>query len=94
MHLISVRDVPPPLQVRDPITLQIFTDPVVLPGDGETYERAALQEWLKVHGTSPITGEKVAWEGVDFPPNIAMKQKVIPHSLCCTPVLLLNIIAR
>ncbi len=37
-----------------PITLQMFHDPVVA-GDGHTYERAAIVQWITEHGTSPIT---------------------------------------
>jgi hypothetical protein len=37
-----------------PITLQMFRDPVVA-GDGQTYERAAIVQWITEHGTSPIT---------------------------------------
>ena len=41
-----------------PITRELFRNPVTLQ-DGITYEFQAIQEWLKNHVTSPITGEKV-----------------------------------
>lgn len=37
-----------------PITQQIMTDPVT-DRDGNTYERSAITEWLRMHNTSPIT---------------------------------------
>lgn len=36
------------------ITYQTMTDPVV-DGDGHTYEREAIVQWLRVHHTSPMT---------------------------------------
>lgn len=39
-----------------PITHEIFIDPVILEGDGYTYERTAIEKWLESHSTSPATG--------------------------------------
>lgn len=36
------------------LTLQLFVDPV-MDAEGNTYERAAIEEWIKKKGTSPIT---------------------------------------
>lgn len=36
-----------------------MVDPVLFPGDCETYERAAIAEWLERHGRSPLTGQPV-----------------------------------
>jgi len=33
-----------------------MVDPVVT-ADGHTYERAAIEQWLRVHDTSPMTGQ-------------------------------------
>ena len=38
------------------ITCERLVDPVLAP-DGHTYERAALEQWLKQSRTSPMTGE-------------------------------------
>lgn len=38
-----------------PITYELMRDPVVL-SDGHTYEKSAIEEWLKKHGKSPLTG--------------------------------------
>lgn len=42
--------------LKCPITGELFEDPV-MGSDGHTYERAVIVEWLKKHGTSPITRE-------------------------------------
>lgn len=39
-----------------PITYEIMQDPVIAP-DGRTYERANIEEWLRIHGSSPFTRE-------------------------------------
>ncbi|RYE14243.1 MAG: U-box domain-containing protein [Sphingobacteriaceae bacterium] len=39
-----------------PITHQPIQYPVVGP-DGHTYEKDAIESWLQVHGTSPVTRE-------------------------------------
>lgn len=36
-----------------PITQELMTDPVVDP-DGNSYERSAIEAWLKNNSTSPI----------------------------------------
>ena len=46
-----------------PISLEIMEDPVVA-GDGFTYDKANIEEWLKNNSTSPIT-------------NIVMKSKIL-----------------
>jgi hypothetical protein len=38
---------------RCPITHELMTDPVIDP-DGNSYERSAIENWLKQHATSPI----------------------------------------
>ena len=37
-----------------PLTLDIMTDPVV-DHEGNTFERAAIEAWIREHETSPIT---------------------------------------
>ena len=39
-----------------PITKQLMTDPVFTM-DGQTYERSAIEAWLRNHDTSPATGK-------------------------------------
>ena len=45
-------------QVRCPITLEVMKDPV-LASDGHTYERAAIEDWLRTHDTSPMTNARL-----------------------------------
>lgn len=47
-----------PEKYRCSITLKIMIDPVVA-ADGHTYEREAIEEWLKSHDTSPKTNLKL-----------------------------------
>ena len=46
---------PPPDELLCPITLCVMTDPV-LAMDGHTYERAAIEDWLRRSRDSPRTG--------------------------------------
>ena len=39
-----------------PITLALFVDPVQTVR-GQTYERAAIEDWFTTHKTDPMTGE-------------------------------------
>lgn len=43
-----------PSEFLCPITQSIMTDPVMC-GDGYTYERSAITQWLQSHSTSPMT---------------------------------------
>ena len=46
----------PPDELCCPITLQLFQDPVKTL-HGQTYERAAIEDWLESKSTDPMTGE-------------------------------------
>ena len=52
-----------------PITLELMVDPVVA-ADGRTYERAAIEEWLSEHDTSPLTN--LALPTKQLRPNLAL----------------------
>ena len=41
-----------------PITQELMRDPVFTM-DGQTYERSAIEEWLKTNDTSPATGKRL-----------------------------------
>ena len=45
-------------------------DPVLC-ADGHSYERAAITAWLKMHGTSPVTGAPVVERNLT--PNFTMR---------------------
>ncbi|CAF3613586.1 unnamed protein product [Rotaria socialis] len=59
--------------VSCPITLSLFRDPVVAQ-DGHTYERAAIEEWIRKNGTSPFTNKQISLE--HLVPNYAIKKIV------------------
>ncbi|CAF1446772.1 unnamed protein product [Adineta steineri] len=58
-----------------PITLELFRNPVVAQ-DGHTYERQAIEEWIRKYGTSPLTNQQLSLEHLVS--NYAIK-KVIDH---------------
>ncbi len=57
--------------LRCPITMELFRDPVLAP-DGNTYEKQAIEEWVRNHGTSPMTLEPLSIE--QLYPNRIIKQ--------------------
>ena len=60
-----------------PLTLEPFVDPVILAGDGHTYERAAVTTWLDTGRlTSPTTGEKLDAGGDVLITNHAVKKTI------------------
>ena len=57
-----------------PITLRVMEDPVLLKADGMSYEKAAITEWLRSHGRSPLNR---APAGVaDLVPNRALRTAI------------------
>ncbi len=60
-----------------PLTMEMMRDPVMT-ADGQTYERAATEEWFALgRRTSPLTGDELP--STNFFPNIALR-KVIRES--------------
>lgn len=57
-----------------PITHLIFLNPVLLHGDGITYEKQALEKWLKINKKSPMTGKII--KETTFSVNYSMKHVV------------------
>ncbi len=63
---------PGPVQdsFRCPITQDVMVDPVIVTETGHTYERSAIEQWLRTHNTDPKTNVRL------------MSKKLIPnHSL-------------
>lgn len=56
-----------------PITLEPLEDPVIA-SDGVTYERVAIEAWIRENGTSPQTREALRIE--DLVPNRALRDMV------------------
>ena len=48
-----------PEELLCPILQSLMTDPVITE-DGFTYERSAIEHWLKDHDTSPKTGKEAS----------------------------------
>lgn len=46
----------PPNDYECPILMELMSDPVIC-ADGFSYERSAIEKWLRQHGTSPTTNE-------------------------------------
>ena len=59
----------PPPEFFCPITREIMEVPVVLVGDGHTYERSAIVRWLSIRATSPMTNESLAMDPEAPPPH-------------------------
>lgn len=55
----------PPYDFVCPITQEPMVDPVVI-ADGHTYERGAIEEWMRRNATSPKTGQRLDYN-VIFP---------------------------
>lgn len=66
-----------PDEFKCPITTEIMLDPVIAM-DGHTYEREAIELWLGLHRTSPMTNEEMPSNAVV--PNRNLK-KLIQASL-------------
>ncbi|KAL3144209.1 hypothetical protein ABBQ32_003989 [Trebouxia sp. C0010 RCD-2024] len=54
-----------------PLTKVVLQDPVIL-ADGHTYERNAVEEWLQLRDTSPVTGAVLPHKRML--PNVLIKQ--------------------
>jgi hypothetical protein len=53
-----------------PITLEVMTDPVIA-ADGITYERTAIEDWLRTHNTSPLTNTPLTSKSLT--PNLVVR---------------------
>ena len=53
-----------------PLTLEPMQDPVVT-CDGQTYERGAIEQWLRQSSTSPLTGQQLPHLGLA--PNVVLR---------------------
>jgi uncharacterized protein YegL len=56
-----------------PISAQLMTDPVI-DKDGISYERSAIEEWIQLKGTSPMTRSPLRLQ--DLTPNRALKDAI------------------
>ena len=65
-------NIPPDFEC--PILMEAMIDPVIC-SDGFSYERAAIEEWLRRHGTSPKTNEVLP--NKNLIPNKTLKAAII-----------------
>lgn len=56
-----------------PITEEIFINPVMI-DDGNTYEKDAIEVWLKNHNTSPTTNSTLSSK--DVMPNLTLQRLI------------------
>ncbi len=61
------------------VCLQVVMVEPVIAADGHTYERAALEEWLLQHVTSPVTGDFLPH--MRIVPNILIKSAIQTNRL-------------
>ena len=53
----------------------------VIAADGHTYERSAMQHWLKGSSISPVTGDKLSH--TRFVSNVLVKSALAQHACSC-----------
>lgn len=58
------------INIRNLVIIFFFF--VVIAADGFTYERSAIENWLKSNDCSPMTNEKLAHKNLD--PNLLIKE--------------------
>ena len=63
----------PPNEYLCPITMTTMKDPVIL-SDGFTYERCAIEQWLKANQKSPMTNQTL--ENENLTPNRQLKKLI------------------
>ncbi len=56
-----------------PISYELMKDPVIA-GDGQTYERDKIVQWLSQHDDSPLTRQPMAKTLI---PNVKAKQTIV-----------------
>ena len=64
---------PPPEQFVCPLTLELMEDPVFT-ADGQVYERAPIERWLRLKNSSPLTGARLAHK--ELVPAISLRQLI------------------
>lgn len=62
-----------PDEFECPITKMVMEDPVIA-ADGRSYERSAIEEWLELHTTSPMTNKVLSHRWLT--PNLALKNLI------------------
>jgi ubiquitin len=63
-----------PDSFRCPITQDVMVDPVIVTETGHTYERSAIEEWLRTHNTDPTTN--VQLRSNNLIPNHSLRSSI------------------
>lgn len=58
-----------------PLSNEIMEDPVTLEGDGLTYDRSSIEDWLESRDVSPVTGQLL--ESKTLTSNKKLKDAII-----------------
>ncbi len=58
---------------RCPIGGNVMVDPVILCGNGVSYERVNIERWLQEHGTDPVSDAPLYGAGMRLIPNKIMR---------------------
>jgi hypothetical protein len=59
------------------IGMQVMDDPVILAGDGETYERRDIERWLSTNRVSPAQGYELSLPGdLQLIPNLTKRREI------------------
>jgi len=72
MKKLAMEDVPP--EMICPISNDLMKDPVIC-ADGHTYEREAIQKWIRRKASSPMTNQRLQ-EPVQLIPNHALRSLI------------------
>ena len=67
----AVEDDEPPDFLTCPLTFEVMHDPVIT-ADGHTFERSAIEDWLRNHSTNPMTGSEMQHK--QLVPNFALRE--------------------
>lgn len=58
------------------ITHEVMSDPVILAGTGQTYERKSIERWLRTHSTDPLTNKVLMGNDRVLIPNYSMRHAI------------------
>lgn len=72
-----------PVELKCPITLQVMVDPVITM-DGHTYDRVAIERYLEISLTSPMTGMPLVDD--TLVPNWSLKKILENHNAAKPPL--------
>ena len=66
----------PPDAILCPITHDVMVDPVILRETNQTYDRTAIERWLEMNRSCPVTGVRLVDDPPQLVPNYAMRSAI------------------